>query len=326
MTAAGWTGPEGGSALPLRALLWLVLRLGPPLGQVVLWPLTAWYLATAGTARAASREFLGRVLGRPARLSAVARHFHAFAAVVLDRVFLIAGRTQGYDIRIQGLEHVHAVLGASRPGCVLLGAHLGSFEVLRSITGQAPAPVRPLMYRRNAGALTALLDRLAPGLRDAVIEIGEPDSMLRVKEAIERGEIVGMLADRAPGGARTVTVPFLGSPAAFPTGPFILAAALAAPVLLCHGVRTGRRRYMVRFQPFADRLVLPRTGRDAALRAEVGRYAAALEEACRAHPFNWFNFFPFWDDAQHTDPPGASPTPAGLADGARQPAGATRAG
>ena len=275
-------------------MLFVALRLGWLAGRAMLLPVTAWFLLTGRSARAASREYLGRALDRPARLADVARHFDTFSAAVLDRVFLIADRTERYRITAEGLGLVDTVVAKGR-GCVLLGAHLGSFEVLRSLRHRAPAPVRPVMYRRNAGALTALLDRLAPDLRDSIIEIGDPDSMLRVKESVDRGEIVGILADRSPGTHKKVAAPFLGSPAAFPVGPFILAHSVGAPVVLFRAVRLGPRRYHVRFEPFADRIVLRRASRDRDLQDWVGRYAAWLEASCRAHPYNWFNFFPFWD-------------------------------
>ena len=88
-------------------------------------------------------------------------------------------------------------------------------------------------------------------------------------------------------------MPFLGEAADFPTGPMILAAALEAPVVLFFGVRTGRRRYDVHFEPFADPVVLgPRRAVD--LAHWVGRYAARLEAQSRAHPYNWFNLYDFW--------------------------------
>ena len=215
-------------------------------------------------------------------------------ARTLDRVFFLARRTRSFDIRVEGLDHVEQILGRGT-GCIMLGAHLGSFEVLRSLGRQAPVAVHPVMYRRNSGALTAVLDTLAPDLSANIIEIGEADSMLRAKEALERGEIVGLLADRSPQGERTILVPFLGSPAPFPVGPFILAAALGAPVVLFFGLRTGARRYTIRFEAFQDRIVLHRATREADLATIIASFASRVEEICRAHPYNWFNFFPFWE-------------------------------
>ncbi len=307
--------PERGGALLARAAIFLARRGGWALGRALTLPATAWFLLTSARARSASRDYLGRVLGRPAGLGDVVRHFDNFACAVLDRVLLLSGHRGAYRIETQGLEEMLAVLARGR-GCILLGAHLGSFEVLRSLAQSAPVPVWALMYRRNAGAMTRLLDQLSPGLRRQVLEIGDTASMIQARECIERGEIVGILADRSPPGHRVMPAPFLGAPAQFPSGPFILAATLGAPVFLFHGVRTGPRRYQVGFEPFADQVVLHRATRAADLRAYIHRYAAALERRCRAHPLNWFNFFPFWEhhDAQpHPAQPGAAAAAPGLA-------------
>lgn len=320
MTEADWSGQrERGSAWLLRVMLLISFGVGWHAGRALLLPITGWFLATSPRGRAASREYLGRVLGRKASAWDMARHFHTFACAILDRLFLVTGRTRRFRIVVAGLEHVQAALSTGQ-GCVLLGAHLGSFEVLRSLAATAPVPVRPLMFRRNAGALTWALDRLDPSLRENVIEIGDVTSLLRAREAVERGEIVALLADRAPDGQRPVEAPFLGRPAQFPAGPFILAATLGVPVLLFHGVRTGPRRYQVRFEPFADRVALHRASRARDLRAWVARYAAALEQACLAHPYNWFNFFPFWDGV-----PDAGPAPTRAAAAARTARGDGRA-
>ena len=312
MTEPCWARErERGSAWLLRLALLIAFTLGWHAGRLLLFPITAWFLATSPKARSASREFLGRALGRPASLWDVARHIHTFACVILDRLFLAAGRSRRFRIATSGLEHVQAVLAEGR-GCVLLGAHLGSFEVLRCVGTYAPVPVRPVMFRRNAGALTRVLDQLDPALRESVIEIGDAASMLRVHEAVDRGEIVGLLADRAPDGHRWVEAGFLGRTARFPTGPWLLAAALGVPVVLFHAVRVGPRRYRVAFEPFAHCVVVRRASRAADLAALAGRYAEALERACRDHPFNWFNFFPFWGSLADADPapPRAHPPPA----------------
>jgi len=285
---------ERGSLALLQIMLWITRRVGFHAGQSLLWPITAWFYCTSSTARAASREYLGRALGRPATAHDVFWHIYIFACAILDRVFLIVGSTAAFTVETSGLNALDAIAAQGR-GCVLLGAHLGSFEALRTVARQSPVPVRPLMFRGNAGALTRILERLDPTLADSIIEIGSATAMLRVHECVARGEIVGILADRAPGAHKHVLAPFLGAPAAFPAGPFVLAASLGVPVMLFSAVRTGPRRYAVRFEPFADRIVLGRSTRQADLQACVGRYAARLEALCRAHPFNWFNFYPFWE-------------------------------
>ena len=181
------------------------------------------------------------------------------------------------------------------------------------MAADAPVPVWALMYRRNGGALTALLDQAAPGLRERIIEIGDTASMLRARECLDRGEMVGILADRGPSGHRTIPIPFLGSPAPFPTGPILVAATLGAPVFLCYAIRVAPRRYRIGIEPFADRVILRRERRAADLAEHIACYAAALERLCRAHPYQWFNFFPFWTDPHASDkarPVSAASAPA----------------
>ncbi|MGH7043585.1 MAG: hypothetical protein ACREFY_15860 [Acetobacteraceae bacterium] len=314
---------ERGGTLLVRLTIWLALRFGWHAGRVLLIPITGYFFLAAPDARRASARFLGRALGRPAGAAAVFRHLLGFAAMLFDRIFFLAGRAGTFSLSVVGAEHLATAVAAGR-GVVLLGGHLGSFEALRAFGRTAPVPVRVLMYRANMGAFSRAMERLDPTLAAAVIEIGAPEAMLRVREAITRGEIVGILADRMPepaaraatddgprgrasGAARRVRVPFLGAEAGFPAGPFLLAAGLGAPVLLFFGLRTGPRRYELRFEPFAERLDLPRIGRAAALRQVVVCYADRLAERARTHPFQWFNFHDLWDPTWEA-PPDACPS------------------
>ncbi len=312
-----WSGEaERGGERLTRAGLAVVHGFGWPAGRVIATASAGWFLLRSPAARRASADYLRRILGRPATWADVAHHFDQFATAVLDRVLLLSDRDGLYTIEVEGLDALLAVLAQGR-GVILLGAHLGSFEVLRTLARRAPVPVWALMYRRNAGALTALLDRLAPQLRERILEIGDTASLIQARECVERGEIVGILADRAPPGHRRVPAAFLGGVAHFPSGPFVLAATLAAPVFLCHAVCVGKRHYRIGMAPFADKVVLRRGDRDADLRLVVAAYADAIAELCRAHPFQWFNFFPFWESPHvenHDAPPGpAQPRAASAA-------------
>jgi predicted LPLAT superfamily acyltransferase len=275
-------------------MIWLSLRLGWAVGQALLYPITLYFLFVSRAGRQASRGLLDRVLGHPAKNIDVFRHFFTFSCVLLDRVFLLSNQLRHFDIKITGLDDVISTLALSR-GCIMLGSHLGSFEVLRIVARQSPVPVKMLMYRRNTRPYSRLVEALDPMLSDSIIEIGEPEAMLRLRESVERGEIVGILADRAPQQHKTAVVPFLGDLAPFPTGPLILAAVLGTPVVLFFGIRTGNRRYEVCFEHFADRVIFDRSRRAEDVATWTRRYAARLETYVRRYPFNWFNFYDFWE-------------------------------
>ena len=309
MSARLWSQRrERGSVTLVRLMIWLSLNLGRASGYVLLYPIALYFYLFAPAARTASRGFLTRVLGRKAAVADIARHIFTFACVLFDRVFLLSNRTARFDIQAAGVADVTAALAQSR-GCLLFGAHLGSFEVLRCFGRQSPVPVKVLMYRGNGGAYTDLVEALDPALQQDIIEIGTPEAMLRVRESLQRGEMVGILADRTPGGDKTVTVPFLGDSAPFPTGPFLLAAALDAPVVLFFGIRTGPRRYTVHFEHFADRIAVDRANRTAQTAVWVQRYASRLEHFCRLYPLNWFNFYDFWSAAAV---PSSAPRPVAV--------------
>ncbi len=292
-----WTHQrERGGRLPLRLMIWLALRAGRRLGRIVSVPVTAYFFAFSRRGRAASRGYLARVLGRPARWHEVFRHFLTFAAIILDRPFLLTRSIRHYDITISGLEHVVRWEQQGR-GCILLGAHIGSFEVLRALAQEDPRfRVRALMHEGTAPS-TALFRALNTAIARDIIPIGGAGTMLRVKEALEAGEMVGILGDRATRDEKVQRTDFLGAPAAFPIGPFVLARLLEAPIVLCFGLYRGGGRYEVRFEPFDDGIKVARAERDRAVRELVERFAARLEAQCRAQPFNWFNFYDFWERA-----------------------------
>jgi predicted LPLAT superfamily acyltransferase len=283
--------PERGSVAAIRLAVWLMLKLGRPASRLLLYPICAYFVLFSRRARRASAGYLRRVLGRRGN---VFRHYHTFAATILDRLYFLAGRYGEFDITMHASEETQALL-RSRGGCILLGSHLGSFEALRarSVADGVP-PVNMLMYVDNAGKMNGALRSLAPEIESRIIPLGNPDSLLRVHECLARGEIVGILGDRAWRNERTWSCEFLGAPARFPLGPLLLAGLLQAPVVLCFGLYRGGRRYEIHLERFADAVTLDRREREASVRPWVERYARRLEHHCRAAPYNWFNFYDYW--------------------------------
>lgn len=290
---------ERGNAFWLRVMRWLSLTLGRRLSRSVVYGIALYFLLAAPAARLASRAYLARCLKRPVTWRDLYRHFLAFSSTIHDRIYLINDKHDIFSIRTLGVEPVDA-LHACNKGLFLFGAHLGSFEVLRSLARDNPRlKVCMAMYPENARQINNALAAINPRAMQDIIALGKIDSVLAIHHRLEEGAMVGILADRATGPDHYVDIPFLGAPARFPTGPFRMAAMLRHPVYFMAGLYRGGNRYDVHFELLADFSAATGGGRDAAVRELLANYVAALERHCQAAPLNWFNFYDFWEPARH---------------------------
>jgi predicted LPLAT superfamily acyltransferase len=285
---------ERGSARLLRLMVFISLRLGRTLSRGLLYGIAVYFFVFAPGARRHSRRYLSLALGRSPRAGDRFRQILYFATCTHDRLFLINEQFDGFHITIEGESLVRAQLDTGR-GAFLLGAHLGSFELIRSVgQHQRGLHVSMAMYEHNAQKMKAVLAAINPAANPDIIALGEIDAMLRIAERLDRGAFVGVLGDRTLGKEAVQAVTMLGERAYLPVGPMRAAAVLRRPVLFMAGLYRGKNHYHVVFAQIADFSTTPAGGRDAAVRAAIERYAALLDRYCRMDPYNWFNFFDFW--------------------------------
>jgi predicted LPLAT superfamily acyltransferase len=289
--------PERSNMFMLRVMTWISLRLGRRAARSVLHLIAAYFLLFAPASRRASSAYLKRALGRSARWGDIYRHFFTFAATIHDRIYLINRRFDLFDFEVHGEDMLRRLL-AEGNGLFLMGAHLGSFEVIRAI-GKKDTDLRVamLMHEANAQKISAMLAAINPEAVQDIIGLGHIDSMLKVQEHLEDGCVVGMLADRTPGNEMRYPVQILGDNANLPGGPFRMAALLRRPVIFMTGLYLGGNRYAIHFDHLADFSDTAPGERDAAMQAALTRYAELLDKYCRKAPYNWFNFFDFWQPA-----------------------------
>ena len=292
---ADWLRQQERSNLAiLKLMVWISLTFGRAIGRVVLYGIAFYYVLFAPRARRFSRDYLHRALERWANWADGFRHVFSFASTIHDRIYLLNDRFDLFDIDVVGDDELRAAL-AQQPGALLIGAHLGSFEVLRAVgRGREGLKVAMLMYEENARKINATLEAINPAASQDIIPLGRMDSMLHARDKLEQGYLVGMLADRGLGDDATVDADFLGKTAAFPLGPWRMAAMLRRPVFLMVGLYLGGNRYRIHFEPLADFSHTARDQRAAAIEAAIQHYADRLTYFCRLAPYNWFNFFDFW--------------------------------
>jgi predicted LPLAT superfamily acyltransferase len=287
--------PERGTPASLRLIAWIAVRIGRWTTRLLLYPITLYFVISAREARRVSYEYLRRVHGHPAAWWHVFRHFYCFAATILDRLYLLRGEFEHFDVTLHEKEILLRKIESGK-GCILLGSHLGSFEVLRTLgVTQQNFPLKVLMDTAHNQNITRFLDSLNKKIASTVIVPDRPDTLLRVKESLDAGFLVGILGDRVTSGDKTTQCQFLGAPATFPAGPILLAAIMHCPVVLFFGLYRGGKRYEIYFEDFAEEITLQRDRRTEDVQQWMQRYAERLEYYARLAPYNWFNFYSLWD-------------------------------
>lgn len=321
---ANWqTEQERSNRFAMKMLVWVALHLGRTVAKCFLWPITFYFWATSPKARAASAQYLRKVeasRNMPVGKLSTLKHIHTFSVIVLDRVFMLSGQTDRFNTFIHNFDQMKAVHDRGKGG-LFVGAHLGSFEALRVLGTRNPAndqrlpqlTVRMAMYEENARNINHMLAAINPEATQYVIALGRADSMLQLQNMIDNGEFVGMLADRyieprsqpqseppnephksAQSDKQLNAVSFLGEPAQFADGPFRLAMVLKRPVFLMFGLYLGGNRYEI----FFEELPLPEStgprNRGVQVASWQKAYVERVEYYCQLAPYNWFNFYDFW--------------------------------
>lgn len=285
---------ERGSIVLARFVVWLTRHAGRAAVRLLLYPITAYFFLTSRQSRRASYDYLARVLpDRPSRRD-VFDHFFHFAATILDRVFLWSGRPEAFEIETFDPDRLVARLRRGQ-GCLLIGAHLGSFDMLRMLAvDHDRLKLKVLMRAEHNSMITGVLAALNPEIAKTLQPMRGPSDALRLRELLQAGYMVALLGDRSTPGDRLIEAQFLGGAASFPATPIQLAGTLDVPVFTFFGLFRGGRRYEAYFDLLAERISIPRAARDEAVRFWVQAYADRLAHYVRLAPFNWFNFFPFW--------------------------------
>ena len=291
----------------------LMLRVWQLLGRrafgLLLWPVIGVYWLTARPARQASQQWIERVkrvlaqrqLPTPPRLNSFF-HFMRFGYSMLDKVASWRGELK-LNRDVVFAPGAREALDVDAPqGKLLLASHLGDVEACRAMAQlDGSKIINALVFSENAQRFKQIMEEMAPdaGLNlIPVTDIG-PDTAIALKEKLDRGEWVAIVGDRIAvkpqrgGDWRVIWSEFMGQPAPFPQGPFILASILRCPALLIFALRQQDKLH-IHCEPFADPLILPRGERQQALQRTVDRYAERLEHYALMSPLDWFNFFDFW--------------------------------
>ncbi len=286
--------PERSNLFWLNTIMWISLRVGRWLSLLLLYPITAYFVVFSYRSRTASRNFLQRVLGHDCGWAEVFQHYYTFASTLLDRIYIFAGQEKRLDIRIRGMDVLDRYARSER-GCLLVGAHHGSFEIVRAVgLLRREYLIKALVYGEGTPLISSLFQKLNPLLFKDIIYMGSVGALVGLDVHAHRGGIIALLGDRSVQTSKRVRCDFFGEPAWFPEAPALLSRVLNMPLVLFFCLHQDDGHYDVWFEHLADPFITNRHMREAAIHGIMQRYANRLEHYCRLAPFNWFNFYDFW--------------------------------
>lgn len=285
---------ERGSRKLIDIMHWIILHLGRPPARLVLYFIIAYYFLTAKMKRVYSRQFLQKVLDRPVTSFDVFKHLLYFGSTLLDRVYMATNRKDILSIEVVNAEIVSRYV-KDKKGCLLLGSHLGSFDLLRFLAQQnQDVALKIVIDKEPSQYITQRIYSKDTAIQSAFINANDADGIFKIQQALQQGDIVGMLGDRIINQQRSLRVPFLKEQTQFPTGPLLLACLANVPVILFFGIYLGGNRYKIIFELFEENFSLAREKRRDGVDAYVRKYVERLEYYARTYPYNWFNFYEYW--------------------------------
>jgi len=294
---------ERGIIWGMRFLLTVYLRFGNKVLGLFLYPVVSYYWLINHKGRQASRDYLQRLADYQnnntinGSLFCSYRHFISFARAILDKLAAWSGALTLDDVTYHGREAIVQQLNQGQ-GILILGSHLGNLEVCRMIASlRQHLTINVLVHTRHAEKFNTLLNQYATHARLNLIQVTTVNAAtaIMLEDKIAAGELVIIAADRTPVGSqgRVARADFLGKPALFPQGPFILALLLKCPVYTLFCLKQNHQQ-VIYFDHFSDNLHCSRNQRAAMIQQCVEDYACRLQAYCLKEPLQWFNFYDFW--------------------------------
>lgn len=218
-------------------------------------------------------------------------NYCSFGRIIIDRFAMYAGRK--FDIEIEGYEHF-AALSSSHEGFVQLSSHIGNYELAGYSLKAKEKRFNALVFGGEKATVMTNRSKMFEANNIRMIPIGDDMSHIyMVNEALANGEIMSIPADRIFGSNKHITADFLGHPAKFPKGPFLIAAMRNVSVIFVAVMKISARKYKIIVEPIYTAM---EDNISVARRAEniAAVFIPRLEKIVKKYPDQWFNYYDFW--------------------------------
>ncbi len=294
---ASWTGKTKGNVLGYKIFVLILKHLNIRIAYFVLHFVTFYYFLF--TDKASIRYYFREIHHYSPLKSTLSiyRNFLVFGKILIDRVAILAGFSKKFSFTFDGEEYLHQ-MAREHTGGVLLGAHMGNWEIAGQLLQRIDAKVNIVMFDGEQQNIKQYLNSVVSEKKIGIIFIQKDNFnyLKQIDQALKNKEMIAIHGDRVlPGSSNTVTCNFMGKPADFPTGPMYLASKYKVPVTYVSAVKETATHYHFyatepKIFPYPSKL----SQRKQMFKEMVSDYAKNLEKMLWQYPLQWFNYYQFW--------------------------------
>lgn len=286
---AEWKGKSKGTPLGYRFFVVVLRTFGVYPAYFFLYFVVLYYFLFSWDTSSHIYKFFRQRMGYGQMKSVIGIYcnYHLLGQMLIDKVALMSGLSK-ITSESFGAENLRKIVAEKRGG-ILLGAHLGNWEIAGHYLMNYGDTINILVFDREHAQIKQYLENVTGGRKFKFIPIKDDLSHIyEIGEALSRNEIIATTADRFLQGNRTVPAKFLGETAHFPQGIFQLIKTFRAPYSFVYGIKRKPQHYNFYCRP--HRMVTKET----TVEMIVEDYVSDLEKMVKENPEQWFNYYDFW--------------------------------
>jgi predicted LPLAT superfamily acyltransferase len=288
-----WQGKSKATPLGYRIFVYILKKFGVSPAYILLRFVAFYYFLTSYKS---SREIysiyhhrLG--LSRIDSFLKVYKNYYMFGQSLIDRVVVMADIPNKFTFNFDGEEHLREMVSGKNGG-ILLSAHIGNWEIAGHLLKRLNTKINIVMFDEEHEKIKQYLDSVKGEKTMHVITIKKNLSHIyEINDAFRNNELVCMHADRFLEGTKTFTENFIGAPATFPLGPFLLAAQFKVPVSFTFAMKESSSHY--HFSATAPK-EYNLSSKEIFMKEVLNDFVADMEKKLRQYPEQWYNYYNFW--------------------------------
>lgn len=280
---------------------WALKTFGLRAAYAFLWLIVPYYYLFSFRARRSGNQYWKvayPAMGIFQRQLKVIQQLFVFAQILVDRAYQKNHEKSQFHIEEgDGVHQFMPTLRQSEKGHVMLQSHVGGWEIAMSYFHRLKSEKKMIAVMFG---VDGSYEHSSVSKKDESLQITafnkQQDTIIRLKSYLDKGEVVGLMGDRAVGRSYEL-VPFFGKLGLFDSSAIRLAQLAQSNIFYIFCLRQGYKKYYVnaiKADTAADSFLnLSREDKTIFL---VNHYVQNLEQHLKKHPEQWFNFFPFWSE------------------------------